>query len=450
MNRVRSNIFVLAFGAIASILLVGSFTLCARAQPVPAKDDATGTTIKIEGNQFNIEGGTLSGDGSNLFHSFEQFGLDANQVANFLSHPQIQNILARVVGNDPSIINGLIQVTGGNSNLYLMNPAGIILGQGASLNVPGDFVATTATGIGFGGDRWFNAFGENRYTTLVGNPTQFAFDLSQASAIINAGSLKTDNGSVALIGGKIANTGRLETLGGNVAVAAVPGSSLIRISQPDNLLSLEIAPPRDTNGVILPFAARDLPELLTNSSNSNIDTGLSVDSNRNGHIFNPAPKPTLEPQSIAIGTLTPPNNDSVVNPLSVIVVLLENASFVLPPPGERPPDPAPGGHSSSSLSPLNPISSPGGTPDASNLYPDVSRSVSSVIDDTPQTSVPTGSDNRPSITPAGTAENAEILPVQSSCANVDIETSEGEFSRGCSMPASVEEKPILDISNVVP
>ncbi|WP_259732394.1 filamentous hemagglutinin N-terminal domain-containing protein, partial [Synechocystis sp. CS-94] len=73
-------------------------------------------------------------------------------------------------GGDASIINGLIQVTGGNSNLFLMNPAGMIFGPNASINVPGDFVVTTGSAIGFGNDQWFQAFSDNDYSSLIGNP----------------------------------------------------------------------------------------------------------------------------------------------------------------------------------------------------------------------------------------------------------------------------------------
>jgi filamentous hemagglutinin family protein len=125
-----------------------------------------------KGNRLDITGGQLSRDGANLFHSFNEFGLNAEQTANFLSNPSIQNILGRVTGGNASIINGLIQVTGGNSNLFLMNPAGIVFGRNASLNVPASFTATTATGIGFG-NNWFNATGPNNYTTLVGTPNTF-------------------------------------------------------------------------------------------------------------------------------------------------------------------------------------------------------------------------------------------------------------------------------------
>jgi filamentous hemagglutinin family protein len=197
-------------------------SLKAIAQPLPATD-GTGTTVTPVGNRFNISGGTSSADGANLFHSFSQFGLDQNQIANFLSQPNIQNILGRVTGGNASIINGLIQVTGGNSNLYLINPAGIIFGTSASLNVPADFTATTATSIGFG-NNWFNATGSNNYAALIGTPSNFAFATSQPGAIINAGKLTVNSGqNLTLIGGTLVNTGELTAPGGNISVAAVPG-----------------------------------------------------------------------------------------------------------------------------------------------------------------------------------------------------------------------------------
>lgn len=67
--------------------------------------------------------------------------------------------MGRVVGGNASIINGLIRVTGGNSNLFLINPAGIVFGSQAQLNVPAAFTATTATSIGFGNNLWFNVVG---------------------------------------------------------------------------------------------------------------------------------------------------------------------------------------------------------------------------------------------------------------------------------------------------
>jgi filamentous hemagglutinin family protein len=261
----------------------------AQSQSIVPASDGTGTVVTPEGNRININGGSLSGDGANLFHSFTQFGLTQDQIANFLSNPSIQNILGRVNGGNPSIINGLIQVSGGSSNLYLMNPSGIIFGSSARLNVPASFTATTATGIGFGspplqggvGGVWFSASGVNDYAALVGTPNSFAFTLSQPGAIINAGDLAVESGkNLTLLGGTVINTGKLSAPAGNITVAAVPGENVVRISQSGSLLSLDIQPVKASdskpdNGS-LPVAS--LPQLLTGGGEVGNATGLTVHS----------------------------------------------------------------------------------------------------------------------------------------------------------------------------
>ncbi|MFP5274017.1 two-partner secretion domain-containing protein, partial [Coleofasciculus sp.] len=254
----------------------------ALAQSITPTADGTGTIVTPDGNRIYISGGSVSGDGSNLFHSFEQFGLDANQIANFLANPNLNNILGRVVGGDASVINGLIQVTGGNPNLYLINPAGMIFGADARLNVPGDFIATTATGMGFGDNNWFNAIGANDYQNLVGTPNQFAFDVSEAGSIVNAGELAVSEGkNLTLLAGNVINTGKLTAPGGTITVAAVPGSNLVKISRLGGLLSLEVEPPRTPDGEVLPVKPGDLAELLTGSGEE-VDTGVEV--NQSGDV----------------------------------------------------------------------------------------------------------------------------------------------------------------------
>lgn len=249
------------------------------AQSIIPAADGTNTVVTPNGNQFNITGGQLSGNGANLFQSFQQFGLTQGQIANFISNPQIQNILGRVVGGNPSVINGLIQVTGGNSNLYLVNPAGIVFGPNASLNVPAAFMATTASGVGFGcgtagvGCSWFNAIGSNDYASLTGTPNAFAF-ASQAGAIINAGNLAVGQGqSLTLMGGTVVNTGQLTAPGGQINIVAVPGQNLVRLSQPGTLLSLEFSPLNAPP--TLPFTPPSLAQLLT-GGNLTSATGLTV------------------------------------------------------------------------------------------------------------------------------------------------------------------------------
>jgi len=254
-------------------------TPSAFAQPITPATDGTGTVVTSDGNRFNISGGSRSGDGANLFQSFQQFGLSEGQIANFLSNPSIHNILGRVTGGDPSIINGLIQVVGGKSNLFLINPAGIVFGTGARLNVPADFTATTASSIGFGGNQWFNAIGDNNYQTLIGTPSLFGFDTSQSGAIINAGNLAVQpSQNLTLLGGNVINTGQLKAPSGTITIAAMPGEQVVKISQAGQLLSLEIEPPRDSTGQSLPITALDLPTLLTGVE-GRVETGLSISSN---------------------------------------------------------------------------------------------------------------------------------------------------------------------------
>lgn len=250
----------------------------AHAQSIITAPDGTNTLVTPNGTQFDITGGTLSGDGTNLFHSFQQFGLNAGETANFLSNPQIRNILGRVTGSNPSIINGLIQVTGGNSNLYLMNPAGIVFGSNASLNVPASFTATTANSIGFGNGGWFRAIGTNDYAALGGNPQRFAFITPQPGSIINAGNLAVSLGQrLTLLGGTVLNTGTLTAPGGEVILTAVPGANLVSLSETGSPLRLEFSPLDAVPDTTVPAPA-SLPALLTGGNLASA-TGVSVNGN---------------------------------------------------------------------------------------------------------------------------------------------------------------------------
>jgi filamentous hemagglutinin family protein len=251
INRINS--------LLASILFLYNFkTDQAVSQPIIPANDPVQTRINSpDGRQFNILGGQRSGE--NLFHSFEKFGLDAGQIANFLSEPDIQNIIGRINGGDASIINGLIQITGGQSNLFLINPAGIIFGAEASLNLPASFTVTTGNAIEFGNNNWFNVIGENNFANLIGNPRGFRFDVETPGAIINLGQLQVNSGAnLTLIGGTMINTGRLSAPNGHLNIQTVSGENLVRISQAGNLLNLEVKSDSPTG--IRPLS---LPELLT-------------------------------------------------------------------------------------------------------------------------------------------------------------------------------------------
>jgi filamentous hemagglutinin family protein len=201
------------------------------------------TTVTPGGTQFDITGGASAG--TNLFHSFSQFGLSASQTANFeITNPAIQNVFSRVTGGSPSVINGTILSNGGNApNFYFMNPAGIVFGPNFTLSIPAAFTATTANGIAFG-NNWFNATSPNNYTNLLGNPTAFGFTMAQPAAIINNATSLTNSPPLTLIAGTVVSPGplKVDLNRGPLTIAAVPGRSLVRITSTDSLLGLEIRP----------------------------------------------------------------------------------------------------------------------------------------------------------------------------------------------------------------
>ncbi len=238
----------------------------AQAQSIIPEYNSTNTEVNVIENRFDITGGTSSNNGNHLFHSFTEFNLDSGQTANFISRPEIENILTRVTGGNVSTIQGLIQVTGGNANLFLINPAGVIFGSEASLNIPGSLTVTTANRIGFEQGE-FNAFGHNDYAEITGNPNTFLFAVNQPGSIINAGKLQLEPGqNLTLLGGTIINTGELMVPGGQITLATIDQPGMIRLSQTGHLLNLEIdSTAINSTESEINLSPLSLPELLTGS-----------------------------------------------------------------------------------------------------------------------------------------------------------------------------------------
>jgi filamentous hemagglutinin family protein len=220
------------------------------------------TVVAPNGNQINIESSTTIG--ANQFFSFDQFNVQATQTAIFQNRGGITNVLAKVSGGLPSTIAGQIQFLNERPNFYLMNPAGILFSANAQLNLPGSFMATTASGIGFGNDLWWDVnvgFGSNNIETLP-DPSALRFSPGLPGAIVNFGNIQTNN-NLSLIGGTILNTGSLTTAsGGSMNLATVRGNT-VQLLMPGSPLGLEL--PAQTIPP-LGFNPATLPELLTGTS----------------------------------------------------------------------------------------------------------------------------------------------------------------------------------------
>jgi filamentous hemagglutinin family protein len=260
------------------------------AQVIPAADGIN-TQVQQQSDEFTITGGVKSNHGSNLFHSFDRFNLSATQTAKFLSEPAIRHIFARIRGGEASVINGTLQINGGLSNLFLINPTGILFGPNVRLNLPALFAATTATGIQFDQGIW-NVDSSDSPAHLASHPQQLLFALQNPGSIINSGNLTAASGqAISLTGGNVINTGVINAPGGPITIAAIPGRQQVRISQAGSVISFDVAQSPDRN-----LTTDTLAQLLTKGQNIRHAPQLTV---------NAAGKVQLQGSGLTIDPTTP-------------------------------------------------------------------------------------------------------------------------------------------------
>ena len=189
--------------------------------------------IQVDGQtQYNITDGTRPGGGANLFHSFGEFGVPNNTIANFHNNSGVEtsNILGRVTGGNMSEIFGAIRTQNfGSANLFLVNPEGFLFGPNATVNVGGMASFTSADYLKLEDGRRFNAIPNTAADALLSASPVAAFGFlgSNPGAIIVRGS-EFNGASISLIGGNITieSGAHLSAPNGQIqlAVAASPGA----------------------------------------------------------------------------------------------------------------------------------------------------------------------------------------------------------------------------------
>lgn len=271
--------------AIASMSGVFLYQGSTIAQIVP--DGTLGTESSVVTPNLDIKGvpsdridaGAVRG--TNLFHSFQEFNVEAGRGVYFSNPTGIENILTRVTGGNVSNIFGRLGVLG-KANLFLLNPNGIIFGPGASLDLSGSFVASTGNSLNFGDGIEFSATNPAAPPLLrVSVPLGVQFPQEQPRAIVNAGNLAVEMGqNLTLLGGTVASTGQLSAPGGQVAVAAVPSGAVVNLSPSAQLLRIDTPSPVAGVGAseTLSPSSATLAELLI-GKDGEINVPLRVNSN---------------------------------------------------------------------------------------------------------------------------------------------------------------------------
>ncbi len=238
-------------------LLTSGFILPAVAQVT--SDGTTNTTVNPNGNNFDILNGIQKGN--NLFHSFKEFSIPTGASATFNNSNDVVNIINRVTGGNISNIDGLIKASG-NANLFLINPAGIIFGENASLDIGGSFFGSTAESILFEDGFEFSAvnpeekplltvslpvglqMGTNSGNiTALGNGHQLSTSPREINRNNNTEGLRVQPGrTLALIGGDVTLTGAILTAEeGRIELGSVRESKLAIATAVDRGLAVDYA-----------------------------------------------------------------------------------------------------------------------------------------------------------------------------------------------------------------
>jgi len=139
---------------------------------------STATTAARTGRVTVIDGGTLAG--TNLFHSFTTFNLATGDTARWtttLTDPaRVTNVINRVTGGAISEIDGRIDTAAlPKAAFFFINPAGIVLGQGARVDVPGAAHFSTAETLRFADGGTFSVRTPGGSVFSMAAPAQFGF-----------------------------------------------------------------------------------------------------------------------------------------------------------------------------------------------------------------------------------------------------------------------------------
>jgi len=132
--------------------------------------------------------------------NWQGFSIGAGETTQFIQPTVNASVLNRVTSGDASQIMGALQA---NGQVYLINPNGVFIGNGATINV-GSFLASTA-----------NVTDES--FMRGGNLT---FSEASGAGIINRGTITANHGDVFLLAKTVENSGTIQAAQGTVGLMA--------------------------------------------------------------------------------------------------------------------------------------------------------------------------------------------------------------------------------------
>ncbi len=195
---------------------------------------------------FSSQGNTLTITNSpSSIINWQAFSIGAGEAVRFVQQSSNSAVLNRVIGQNASLILGLLQ---SNGTVFLINPNGILIGPGARIDVNG-FIASTL-GIS---DQDFLA---GKYNFTAG---------ATAAGIQNQGTISTPaGGKVFLIAPNVENSGLIYSPEGDIMLAA--GQSVQMVDSLSSDIAVVVSAPADT--------ALNLGQIIAGSGKAGIYGGL--------------------------------------------------------------------------------------------------------------------------------------------------------------------------------
>lgn len=209
-------------------------------------DGSTGAVQSLSGH-FTVPQSLGTVRGANLFHSFTRFGVAAGESATFSTTDSgLRHVITRVTGGQASVIDGGLRLdaaAGSRPAFWFINPAGVVVGAGAQVDVPGSLHLSTAPQLQMAdGTVWDTRGGAS--TLSVAAPERFGFLSAPAAALrwqgsnlmlqpgstlqLAAGDVALDQAILSMPGGRVhvqAQGSLTLTDGARIEASPVPGTS---------------------------------------------------------------------------------------------------------------------------------------------------------------------------------------------------------------------------------
>jgi filamentous hemagglutinin family protein len=234
----------------------------------------------LAGPNYSITANLGKQVGANLFHSFGIFGLNKGESANFSGPANVGNVIGRVTGGTASSIDGAINSSIGGANVYLINPAGMVFGPNATVNVSGAFHASTANYLRTSDGARFQATNPSGSTLSAAPPAAFGFLTASPPALtVNGSQLGPVRGTLGMVGGPvtISNGATLSAPAGKIHVTGVASAGEVPVD-PANTAAMTVsrlAPVSIAGGVKLDVSD---PVLLASGGSVFVNAGaLTMD-----------------------------------------------------------------------------------------------------------------------------------------------------------------------------